>query len=166
MFLNYFKERYCYIKDRILLYECYQDIHGFCLSCRSSYHLTKDCNFLGINRANIMLKIKPRSPDENERTPFLRKKEKKSNALKYQSFFEKTAELYYEENYMYITNRNLIIRITQEQTSHSLRLPTDSSLTPEESAKSISQPKSGLITEDQNVALLENDKNIDKSSFL
>ena len=43
---RYDYEKFCEIKDRINNYENHIDLQVLCLSCRSCYHLTKECPYV------------------------------------------------------------------------------------------------------------------------
>ena len=43
---SYDYEKFCKIKDRINIYENRTDLQVLCLSCRSCYHLTKECKYV------------------------------------------------------------------------------------------------------------------------
>lgn len=89
-------EKFCYVKDRINIYENYSDLQVFCLSCRSYSHLTKQCNYLTFQKRIIGGKA------ENEivnNSGFKRKERNKFNSRSKKELVEAKSEEFYQENF-------------------------------------------------------------------
>lgn len=91
-------EKFCYIKDRINIYENYVDIQLSCLSCRSYTHLTKNCNYITFKKT-LPADLLREEIHENPFT-FKRKKRPKVNALALHEIIEAKSEEFYQDNFI------------------------------------------------------------------
>lgn len=101
---HYDYEKFCYIKDRINIYENYIDLQVLCLSCRSCHHLTKECGYVTY--------VQPKFKSFNEKyhsekdkindvkisEGFVRRDRVKLNARLIRGEIEEKCELFYQEN--------------------------------------------------------------------
>ena len=97
---HYDYEKFCHIKDRINIYDDRIDLQVLCLSCRSSYHLTKECPYVTCNKS----RYKPKTEFSNLsktgiREKFNRKDRPIFNARIIRNEIEQKCEEFYQENY-------------------------------------------------------------------
>ena len=92
-------EKFCYIKDRINVFNNYIDLQITCLSCRSHTHLTKECSF--ITYRNPLSPYQKEEKIRSEQGSFVRKDRLKFNALHFKEEIEKKSELFYIENFAF-----------------------------------------------------------------
>ena len=94
---HYDYEKFCYVKDRINLYENYTDLQVSCLSCRSHTHLTKECQMITYKKPLFI-----HSKEENNgaaKTGFIRNDRYRFNARMSRQEIEAKSESFYQENH-------------------------------------------------------------------
>lgn len=95
---NYDYEKFCYIKDRINIYENYVDMQLGCLSCRSYNHLTKNCNYITFKKKLPVDLLREEIHEHN--STYIRKKRPKVNALASHEIIEEKSEEFYQDNFI------------------------------------------------------------------